>query len=85
MKALFIGGTGIISSACTKRALEKGIDLYHLNRGKTQVDSKISESHQIIVDIRNRNEAEKALKNHTFVVVVDWISVLPSQLKSNLD
>jgi nucleoside-diphosphate-sugar epimerase len=85
MKALFIGGTGIISSACTKRALEKGIDLYHLNRGKTQVDSPISFSHQILADIRNRNEAEKALKNHTFDVVVDWISFLPSQLKSNLE
>ena len=27
MKVLFIGGTGIISSACSQLALAKGIDL----------------------------------------------------------
>src|SRR5580698_6475515 len=27
MRVLFVGGTGIISSACTKRAAEHGIDL----------------------------------------------------------
>jgi len=35
MKVLFIGGTGIISSACSRLAVERGIELYHLNRGKT--------------------------------------------------
>jgi len=33
MKALFIGGTGLISSAVSKLAVEKGIELYLLNRG----------------------------------------------------
>ena len=28
MKILFIGGTGIISSACSQLALDRGIDLY---------------------------------------------------------
>ena len=32
MKVLFIGGTGIISSAVSKLALKKGIDLYLFNR-----------------------------------------------------
>ena len=35
MKVLFIGGTGIISSACSQLAIERGIDLYLLNRGST--------------------------------------------------
>ena len=35
MKVLFIGGTGIISSACSQLALEQGIDLYLLNRGQS--------------------------------------------------
>jgi hypothetical protein len=34
MKVLFIGGTGIISSASSALAVERGIDLYHLTRGK---------------------------------------------------
>ena len=33
MKVLFIGGTGLISSACSELALEHGMDLYLLNRG----------------------------------------------------
>ncbi len=33
MKVLFIGGTGNISTSCSFLTLEKGIDLYHLNRG----------------------------------------------------
>jgi len=33
MKVLFIGGTGNISTASSRLAVERGIDLYHLNRG----------------------------------------------------
>ena len=35
MKVLFVGGTGIISSAVSKLAIERGIELFHLNRGKS--------------------------------------------------
>ena len=35
MKVLFIGGTGVISSACSRVAIEAGIQLFHLRRGKT--------------------------------------------------
>ena len=35
LKVLFIGGSGIISSACARLAVERGIDLYVLNRGST--------------------------------------------------
>jgi nucleoside-diphosphate-sugar epimerase len=37
MKVLFIGGTGNISTACTRQANEKGYEVYVLNRGKTTV------------------------------------------------
>ena len=36
MKILFIGGTGLISSACSELALQRGMDLYILNRGVSQ-------------------------------------------------
>ena len=35
MKALFIGGSGVISSACAWEAVAQGIDLTLLNRGKS--------------------------------------------------
>ena len=33
MKILFIGGTGLISSACSEMAVQQGMELYILNRG----------------------------------------------------
>ena len=33
VKVLFIGGTGLISSACVALAVERGIDVVLLNRG----------------------------------------------------
>ena len=35
MKILFIGGTGVISSACTELCIEQGHELYILNRGNS--------------------------------------------------
>ena len=34
---LFIGGSGIISSACSQLAVERGFDVYALNRGATSL------------------------------------------------
>jgi hypothetical protein len=36
VRLLFIGGSGIISSACSRLAAERDIDLFVLNRGRTQ-------------------------------------------------
>jgi hypothetical protein len=38
MKVLFIGGAGIISTACTQLAIDRGIDLMLLNCGRHSVD-----------------------------------------------
>ena len=39
MKVLFVGGTGNISTSVSRFAVERGIELYLLNRGQTQVES----------------------------------------------
>jgi len=83
MKVLFIGGTGIISSACSELALEKGIDLYHMNRGKSH--RKIGGAKQITGDIRNPAEAKNVLKNHTFDAVVNWINFTTDHIQTDLD
>lgn len=35
MKLLFVGGTGLISSACSELAVEQGHELYLLNRAQS--------------------------------------------------
>ena len=34
-RVLFIGGSGVISSACSRVAADSGIDLFVLNRGRS--------------------------------------------------
>ena len=84
MKVLFIGGTGKISSACSPLAVERGIDLYLLNRGQT--DRSIPEgAHVLHGDIRDMASARAALEGHTFDVVVDWIAFTPEHIETDLD
>jgi nucleoside-diphosphate-sugar epimerase len=83
MKVLFIGGTGIISSACSKLALERGIELYHFNRGMSH--RKINGVNTIKGDIRNISSAKKILGQYTFDVVVNWINFVPDQVKVDVE
>ncbi|MGF7139516.1 NAD-dependent epimerase/dehydratase family protein [Roseimarinus sediminis] len=85
-RVLFIGGSGIISSACSQLAVDKGIELYHLNRGKSQAIRPVSAKVKPIrADIRNAGEVSKALGDMQFDTVVDWISFVPEQLVHNLN
>lgn len=83
MKVLFIGGTGNISTSCSFLTLEKGIDLYHLNRGvtKEEIPGVIS----IKADIHNKEETLKAIRDHDFDVVVDWIAFTPDDVKRDYE
>lgn len=83
MKALFIGGTGIISSACSELAVAKGITLYHLNRGRSH--RKIEGVNQITGDIRNKPEIRNILNSYSFDVVVNWICYTPEHLQTDLE
>ncbi len=84
MKALFIGGTGIISSACGDLAIKRGIDLVLLNRGKSSRPVP-AEARVIQADIRDPGAARRALAGETFDVVVNWIAYTPDHIEIDLD
>jgi nucleoside-diphosphate-sugar epimerase len=84
MKVLFIGGTGNISSACSELAISRGIDLYHLNRGISSEIRKIEGVKTIIADIRNVEQTEKAIAEHHFDAVVDFIAYLPEHIHNDI-
>lgn len=84
MKVLFIGGTGIISSACSELAISRGIDLYHLNRGKSAEIRKVEGIKTIISDIRNFEETKQAIQGHHFDAVVDWIAFEPEHVHNDI-
>jgi len=84
MKALFIGGTGNISSACSIEALARGVELYHLNRGQREAISGLDGVHTIHADIRKPDEAAAALEGHNFDVVVDFVAFTTEHIETDL-
>jgi nucleoside-diphosphate-sugar epimerase len=84
MRALFIGGTGIISSASTRLAAERGIELYILNRGQSwrPVPDEVT---RLLGDIRDPNSARRAIGGLEFDVVVDWVAFTPEHVEIDLE
>ncbi len=84
MKVLFIGGTGIISSACSQLAIERGIDLYLLNRGRSTRGAP--ETAKVLNgDIRNKTSVLQALGDHAFDAIVDWIAFTPEHIEADIE
>ena len=81
MKALFIGGTGTISMAISKLLLEKGWELYLINRGNRNADPRLKGAHFITVDINDEAAAAEKLAGMKFDVACDFIGFVPSQLE----
>jgi nucleoside-diphosphate-sugar epimerase len=72
MRALFIGGTGNISTAVSRLAVSRGIELWLCNRGERPV--AIDGARHIRADINDEVAVRAALGNTQFDVVVDWIA-----------
>jgi nucleoside-diphosphate-sugar epimerase len=81
MKVLFIGGTGNISTPVSEMAINKGIDLWHLNRGN---HTPIVGVNTIYADYNNYNDLKNALENHHWDVVVNWIAFTPDQVEKDI-
>src|SRR3984885_6048503 len=83
MKVLFIGGTGIISTACTKLALERGIELTLLRRGQRAANFP-DHVRTIALDIADEVAVARALREQKFDVVVDWIAFTPAHVERDI-
>ena len=85
MKVLFIGGTGVISSACARLAVERGIELYLLNRGQMTQRPVPEGAHVIHGDIRDPDGVRRALADHAFDAVADFIAFTPDHVQADID
>ena len=85
MKVLFIGGTGIISSASSQLAIDRGIELFLLNRGQTSTRPVPEGARVLIGDIRKPETVREALGDLTFDAVVNWITFTPEQMEVDLE
>ncbi|GAA1526400.1 SDR family oxidoreductase [Dactylosporangium maewongense] len=85
MRVLFIGGSGIISSACTDLAVSRGIDLYVLNRGTSTTRPLPPGVTVLRGDIRDPLSAHAALDGLTFDAVVDWVAFTPEHVRTDVE
>jgi len=87
MRVLFIGGTGIISTASTRLAAERGIDLTILNRGRRAIDAAVDIPPgvtSLTVDIADEPAVARALGDASFDAVVDFTVFVPAQIERDL-
>jgi nucleoside-diphosphate-sugar epimerase len=82
VRVLFVGGTGIISTACTRLAVERGVEMFLLNRGgHPELTGGTS---VITADARDEAAAGRALEGLRFDAVVDWIAFKPEDIERDL-
>lgn len=80
MKALFIGGTGTISTAITELFAKEGGELYLLNRGNRN-DILPENVHWIKGDISDEEGVAKLIADMHFDVVADFIAFTIDQVE----
>jgi nucleoside-diphosphate-sugar epimerase len=85
MKLLFIGGTGLISSACSDLALERGHELFMLNRSRSTKYSPPAGSTVLQADIHADEAAlARVLAGHRFDAVVDFIAFTANDIERDI-
>ncbi len=82
MRVLFIGGTGLISSACSKAVLAGGDELWLLNRGRhadPPAGAKLLQG-----DAHDDRELARLVDGKDWDVVVDWVAYVPADVARDL-
>ena len=86
MRVLFIGGTGLISSACAAEAVRRGMDLTLLVRGRSRDYPAPAAARILTADIRGDPAgAARALGGEAYDAVVDWVAYTPPHVETDLE
>ena len=84
LRVLFIGGSGVISSASSWLAVERGLDLYILNRGATHLRPLPPEATVLHADVHDPSSVREAIGDLEFDAVVDWVAFTPEHVQSDI-
>ncbi len=85
LRVLFIGGSGVISSACSWVAVDRGIELSVLNRGHSSSRPLPPGVTALHADIRDPQSARDRLQDLEFDAVVDWVAFTPDHVRADID
>jgi len=83
MKALFIGGTGTISTEISKLCVKEGWELTLLNRGRT-ADRVPAGARVLCADIHDEEAVKAAIGDESFDVVADFIAYTEEHVKRDI-
>lgn len=84
-KVLFIGGSGVISSASTRLAVERGLDVHVLNRGESTTRPLPEGVTVLRGDVRDPASVRAALGDAQYDSVVDWVAFTPEHVRTDLE
>jgi nucleoside-diphosphate-sugar epimerase len=85
LRVLFIGGTGVISSACSRLAAGSGIQLFVLNRGLGTTRPLPPQVRMIRADIREPLSVREKINDLDFDAVVNWVAFTPDHIRTDID
>jgi len=84
LSVLFLGGNGMISSACAAEAVARGIDLTVLTRGPGERPLP-AEVRRINVDVHDRAALRETVAGKDFDVVVNFVGYQPDQVSADTE
>lgn len=85
MNLLFIGGTGLISSACSELAVQSGFNLTLLNRSRSSKYQAPEAARVLSGDVRgDPATVADLLRGQHFDVVVDWIAYTRADIERDI-
>ncbi|WP_084040182.1 NAD-dependent epimerase/dehydratase family protein [Demequina sp. NBRC 110053] len=90
MRVLFIGGTGLISSACSPLAVERGMDLTLVNRGASVRGAAPDGARVIHADVHDVPALRAAVREDVaahgeYDAVVQWIGFAPEHVAQDIE
>lgn len=85
LSVLFLGGSGVISSASTRLAVERGLDLTVLNRGESTTRPLPDGVRTLRADVRDPASVREALGDREFDAVVDWVAFTPEHVRTDVE
>jgi nucleoside-diphosphate-sugar epimerase len=86
LRVLFIGGTGVISSACAREAVGRDdLEVFVLNRGQSAVRPLPTGARELRGDVRDARSVRDAIEGREFDCVVDFVAFTAEQVRADVE
>ncbi|PJI95075.1 SDR family oxidoreductase [Luteimicrobium subarcticum] len=81
---LFLGGTGVISAACVRHAVDAGHRVTVLNRGRSSDRALPDGVEHLVADLRDPSSLDTALAGREYDAVAQFLAFTPDQVAADV-